>query len=370
LARSSEVLIIGAGPAGIASAIAARIKGLEVSVADVRRPPIDKACGEGLLPEGVASLCRLGVRFTSDVSHPFLGLRFRDNQKSAAAYFPGSPALGVRRTILHNLLLSRAESLGVRFFWGARLTQLAEGSARLNSQVVQFRWLVGADGFNSQVRKLAGLSSFQWYKTSRLGFRRHFEVAPWSDMAEVFWGDGYQIVVTPTADDEVCVSMFTSRLRIRLAQAIASFPDLASRLRGRSPKDGELGSITSLRNSHVASRGRIALVGDASCTVDGIAGQGLTLAFLEAISLAESLSRSDLASYAAEHHRITQNARRMTGLLLLMSRSRWIRRRIFRLFSSRPEVFSRMTALHSGPPSVHHLGIREVFYLTLEMLGA
>jgi anaerobic glycerol-3-phosphate dehydrogenase len=45
-----DALIVGGGPAGLASAIALRQKGLDVLVADALRPPIDKACGEGLMP--------------------------------------------------------------------------------------------------------------------------------------------------------------------------------------------------------------------------------------------------------------------------------------------------------------------------------
>ena len=370
MARSTEVLVIGAGPAGIASAIAARLKGFEVAVADFRRPPVEKACGEGLLPEGVEALRRLGVHFTSADSQPFYGLCFRDNLTSVSAFFPEGHAFGVRRTILNRLLLARAEEVGVKFHWGSRLTHLSGHTARLNDELFRFRWLVGADGFNSQVRKLAGFNAFAWYQTSRLGFRRHFAAPAWSQMAEMFWGDGYQIVVTPTAVNEICLSLFTSHAGMRIADAVASFPELASRLRGVAPTDAELGCITSLRNSKIAARGHIALVGDASCTVDGIAGIGLTLAVRQAHPLAEALSSGDLSTYAAAHHRITQNARRMTGLLLLMSRRPWLRERVFRLFSSRPNVFARMTALHSGPRPGQSLGVREVLQLTLDLIGA
>ena len=57
----TDVLVIGGGPAGLATAIAARLKGFDVAVADGGLPPIDKACGEGLLPGGVNVLHRLGV---------------------------------------------------------------------------------------------------------------------------------------------------------------------------------------------------------------------------------------------------------------------------------------------------------------------
>ncbi|MGB8062426.1 MAG: FAD-binding protein, partial [Candidatus Sulfotelmatobacter sp.] len=49
---STDVFVIGGGPAGLAAAIAARKCGLRVIVADAAQPPIDKACGEGLMPDG------------------------------------------------------------------------------------------------------------------------------------------------------------------------------------------------------------------------------------------------------------------------------------------------------------------------------
>src|SRR5215469_8902261 len=57
----TDVLVIGGRPAGLAAAIAARKKGLRVTVADSAHPPIDKACGEGLLPDTVDALGDLGI---------------------------------------------------------------------------------------------------------------------------------------------------------------------------------------------------------------------------------------------------------------------------------------------------------------------
>ena len=48
-----DALIAGGGPAGLAAAIALRQKGLDVLVADALWPPIDKACGEGLMPDAL-----------------------------------------------------------------------------------------------------------------------------------------------------------------------------------------------------------------------------------------------------------------------------------------------------------------------------
>ena len=63
---SSDVLIVGGGPAGLAAALALRQRGATVAVADVRTPPIDKACGEGLMPDSLRELALLGVDLTPD----------------------------------------------------------------------------------------------------------------------------------------------------------------------------------------------------------------------------------------------------------------------------------------------------------------
>jgi flavin-dependent dehydrogenase len=122
VAENADVLIVGAGPAGLATAIAARLKGLSVTVADARRPPIEKACGEGLLPEGVAALSRLGIQLNSDVAFPIAGIRFCDEVSSASGKLPhGSASFGLRRTTLHALLLQRV--------WAARILISAGWSA-------------------------------------------------------------------------------------------------------------------------------------------------------------------------------------------------------------------------------------------------
>ena len=106
-----DVVVVGGGPAGLASAIAARRHGLSVAVLDCAAPVIDKACGEGLLPDTVAALRELGVSFSS--GHAFTGIRFVGDGCAPTAHFPGEPALGLRRLALHRALVARAEAVGV-----------------------------------------------------------------------------------------------------------------------------------------------------------------------------------------------------------------------------------------------------------------
>src|SRR5258708_517650 len=120
----NDILIVGGGPAGLAAAIAIRQKGFAVTVMESSKPPIDKACGEGLMPDGVEALKKLGVRLGPRESAPFRGIRFVDGGTAALAEFPGAYGLGVRRTTLHSLLAERASDAGVHLQWNTCVRDL------------------------------------------------------------------------------------------------------------------------------------------------------------------------------------------------------------------------------------------------------
>jgi flavin-dependent dehydrogenase len=363
------VLIVGGGPAGLAAAIAARAKGLRVTLVDSRTPPIDKACGEGLLPEAVAALGNLGVDLHSASPTPFAGIRFSDEHSSASARFPRGTAFGMRRTILHKLLVDRAAAVGVSFVWGARVAGFDGAGAKVNGEWIRCYWLIGADGQHSSVRRFAKLGRGLRGPT-RFGFRRHYAVPPWNDLVEVHWSERCQMVITPTGAEEICVSLFAGDLHLRIDRALQEFPAVAERLRGAQPVSRQAGAITSLGRAHGVTRGTIALVGDASGTVDGIAGQGLSLAFQQAQALGEALGRGDLRHYELAHRRIMRNAARMTRLLLLMSASATIRRKAMRLFAAHPAVFSNLISIHAGQASFDALGTTQILDLGWRVLCA
>ena len=117
----TDVFIVGGGPAGLAAALAARRSGLDVVVADRAQPPIDKACGEGLMPDGVAALRQIGVTLGLEHGFPFRGIRFLDDELEAEASFPNSFGLGIRRTLLHRILTERAQDAGIVTCWNTRI---------------------------------------------------------------------------------------------------------------------------------------------------------------------------------------------------------------------------------------------------------
>jgi flavin-dependent dehydrogenase len=325
------------------------MKGFRVAVADAAIPPIDKACGEGLMPDSQDALRRLGVVPDREESFAFRGIRFHGAGVSVAANFPGQPAIGIRRTRLHQLLMDRAREAGVTMLWGARVNGSDGASVFVDGREVRCRWIVGADGQNSRVRSWSGLGDAQ-RESVRYGFRRHWQVAPWTDLVEIYWGPGFQVYVTPISAEAVSVALLTRDSHARLDQALAEFPELRRRLRDGAGT--ERGGITASRRLRNIVRDRTILIGDASGSVDAITGEGLSLAFHQAIALADSLASGDLASYQAEHRRLMRRPTFMAGLLLSLDRFPRLRQPVLKTMAFEPAIFAKLLAVHVGasPP--------------------
>jgi len=88
MSKNTDVFVIGGGPAGLAVAIAARQRSFNVTMADGATPPVDKACGEGLMPDTLSALRELGISLSASDGFPFQGLRFWERNTSAEADFP------------------------------------------------------------------------------------------------------------------------------------------------------------------------------------------------------------------------------------------------------------------------------------------
>ena len=211
--NSWDVFIVGGGPAGLATAIGARRQGLSVVVADGALPPIDKPCGEGLMPDGVEALRDLGIAIPEDEAYPFRGIRFVSDGTKAEAAFPRGTAYGIRRTHLHRVMVDHAAACGVRMLWKAAVTGLHPEGALVAGELVRARWVVGADGTGSLVRSWAKLDPHELDahrdKNLRFAFRRHYRIAPWTGFMELHWGRHCQVYVTPVSREEVCVAMIS-----------------------------------------------------------------------------------------------------------------------------------------------------------------
>ncbi|MBD7980091.1 FAD-dependent monooxygenase [Oerskovia merdavium] len=149
----TDVLIVGGGPIGLAAAIEARLAGYDVVVVEPREGPVDKACGEGLMPGALLALQALDV---DPDGHVLRGISYRDAHRHADHLFTDGPGRGVRRTTLHAALAERAAALGATTVRG-RVEQIEEGAGSVTAAGISARWLLGCDGLHSTVRRLAGL---------------------------------------------------------------------------------------------------------------------------------------------------------------------------------------------------------------------
>lgn len=343
----TDVFVVGGGPAGLAAAIAARLKGFDVTLADAARPPIDKACGEGLLPDASTALDHLGIRPAARQCFPLHGVRCLGDGVSVEAAFPDRYGTGVRRLELHHLLLNRATELGTHLLWGVRVMGASGNTVSLDSGSVRCRWIIGADGQNSRVRQWTQLQAAR-HDTFRFGFRRHYQLSPWTDLIEIYWGDGCEIYVTPVSPREVCIALLASDPHARLDTALPQFPELARRLAGAPFTSTERGAVTASRRLRRVYRGQTALIGDASGSVDAITGEGLALSLHQSIALADALAHNDLASYQAEHRRLERRPVMMANLMLMLDRHAWLRRRVLRAMAAEPSIFANLVAMHVG----------------------
>lgn len=308
-----DVLVVGGGPVGLAAAIEARRRDLSVAVVEPRDGPVDKACGEGLMPSAVRALTSLGVEVAG---RPFVGIRYLDGSHQVEARFRAGPGLGVRRTSLHAALAARAENLGVERV-RTQVREVFQDADGVTAGGRSARWLVAADGLHSVVRRELGVQQVA-SGPARFGLRRHFAATPWTDHVEVYWSRHAEAYVTPVGADLVGVAVL-ARAGIGYDEALAGLGALQARLRGADPVT-ELRGAGPLRQRAAAVRkGRVLLVGDAAGYVDALTGEGLATGFASARAAVRSIAAGRPEQYSPAWAGATRRSRLLTGGVLMLA---------------------------------------------------
>lgn len=363
--QNVDVAIIGGGPAGLSSAIEFAERGLLVSVIESQAPIIDKPCGEGLMPEGVEHLRRLGVlaHLEQRQMSPFLGICFvNEKGERAASNFSKGYGLGCRRINLSQALYARVREFNTINLWPALALGIKKTThgmfVETERGVLRARLIVGADGLRSSLRRWAALIG-ESAQVKRYGLRQHFRIKPWSQHIEVHFRAGIEAYVTPCGPEQTNVAFLWTKGRlvieeISFASMLDLFPDIKTRLAGCEPLSEQMAIGPLEQKSLAPIADGVALVGDASGYLDAITGEGISLALAQAQALSSIaapalkakrgvLSREQLQPYAKAHRSIVRSYYRTTKLML------W--------FAARPRLMSMLIKAGSLSPQAFSLVI-------------
>ncbi|WP_411277317.1 geranylgeranyl reductase family protein [Gaiella sp.] len=312
--RHVDVLVVGAGPAGSATAIHLARSGASVLLADRATFPRDKACGGGVTGR---ALRQVPCDITPVVERVVDTFELRLNHTRSFRRTSTAPLiLMTQRRRLDAFLAEQAVTAGARFQDGARVENIVIGevgvSATVGGDTITADVLVGADGANGTVAKAAGLDA---------GIERGVALegnVPWAVLDEERYATtavvevgapagGYGWLFPKGDHANLGVGGWATegpRLRdhlARLAHAYSVDPDAITGLRGHRLPMRRIGASTP------ASR-RVILVGDAAGLVDPLSGDGMYEAFVSARLAAEAIVAGAPESYPAaladalDHH--------------------------------------------------------------------
>ena len=353
---------------------------------DRARFPRDKACGEGVMPPGVAVLrkMRLYDPVLATGAQPIRGVTYRQPGPGPRVHVPfpappdGGPAagLGVRRTSFDAVLVDavrREPRATVRE--AERVTGLIRDRAgsvigvSTTAEAIQARIVVGADGLHSQVRAWAGLRAPSNARL-RYGLAGHWRVEESRrDAVTVTLARGHEWYEAPVGPGLLLVSILTGRAQPMRARDYASVArrEVPS-LRDSDLVSGPLGAASFHQRVRTPGDGRVFLVGDASGYDDPTTGDGIAVGMLLAERVAEHLvdflggrtSRADAATrYTIDHERVVRERRRVTQLALFLAQSPRLSRRAIERAVRDPRALGKLVAINCGYQTFRDVTARE-----------
>jgi len=376
MTASADVIVVGAGPAGAATAILLAERGLEVVVLDRARFPRSKLCGEYLSPEAARVLDRLGVLKTLDAAGaaPLLGMRITapDGTVVGGSYRPIGPwrpyrghAMGVSRATLDAVLVDRLRALPVDVREQVRVTDLLRESEQVvgvtavdasgRAQALRARVVVGADGRGSVVAHQLGCR--RPHRLRRMALVTYVRgITDCRDVGEIFVDPPDYAILNPLGPDHVNLSLvvpldhvapWSDRLEVFFEARVKQLRHLARRLADaeRTAPVQAMGPLAYTVNP--PQQGGVLLVGDAAGFYDPLTGEGVFSALRAAELVAETATQAlragdwswaALAGYERARRGVFADKERFTRALQFVVRRRRLADLTAHLLARRPAL--------------------------------
>lgn len=340
-----DAVVVGGSVAGSTAARELARRGLSVALLDKVRFPRAKACGEGLLPHGVAALRESGIEVDGCRVR---GLRFvSPSGATAEADFPGGPGYVVRRERFdERLFRAAAATPGVTAF-----EETVYDPERFPS-----RWVIGADGLRSQFHRRPEFPAAPPGER-RVGLSTHVRGLEIDrDRVEILLHDAGEVYLAPSDGDEALVACLYRQEALptgpenedRVLDTLLSLQVLKGRTRGIAFTTPVLAAAPlGLRVGAVAS-GNTLLVGDAAGAPDPVTGEGMSLAILSARAAAEAVASGRPQDYERERRRLAAGSDWLGRWLLRATRYPRIADRVVASLVEHPGLFTKLLEISGG----------------------
>jgi geranylgeranyl reductase family protein len=321
--RDYDVIVVGAGPGGFATALVAARSGLRVLVLDRKRFPRDKVCGDAITTLGMTMLAQLGaleaVRAVADEQVPCIRISAADG---SAPRTISTPVLVVRRRVLDATLLDLVRPL-VEVREGHAVDRLLRcgdrvcGVAGKTDLGARFEAtsgvVVGADGASSIVARLSGCRDARTddlLVATRAYYRSVATTEPALEFHFLPELEGGYLWIFPLGGDRYNVGMGRVVDRIRNGQrslrercedALAS-PAFAGRFAAAGPPCHVAGGQIPFGGTtqQIGGAGFL-LVGDAAGLADAFWGDGIDTALASgALAAANAAAACKASDFSAE----------------------------------------------------------------------